>query len=796
MPVDFKYKIIITVFLLFPVLSQTAQEIPQPPDRIISIGISPGVSVPVGGDEELYTTGFYTDMKADYRFPEFPVISLEAGGEYSYIPIKALITMSTYAGGGGVGFNFDLSPRFLMRLNSMAGYSYSVINSGISKGTGSGGFYYTGGGDLSFRYSQEWSFGIGSSYVNHGQLYQGLRGAASASYFINLDSTHAVQIDNDDFIEIFPALINYHNTVPVYTALIRNTEDYNAGEIKYELTIKNYMDDTIYTDGPSVLTGGGKADVNLIPLFNKDIKTAASSSGKKSIEIPLKVLIRYKYNNWKYKEKAEKTLILYNQNSVRWDDPAKISVFITPEEPSVKTLTENTISAVDGKSRIPVPEKVLKALSLYKTLENFGLKFLPDTETPYPEGVKPDPQGQYPVDLVSYPSEVLYKGIGETDEFAVLFNSMLESAGIKTAIIVTPEACLTAFALDDDGLISHSDLMIKHENKIWVPVDPRNPEKSFDSAVTGALRIWDSCAEGEKKIISLETARSRYFSPSPPEDKGLPKTISDEVIEESYLADIKNYAYWEIRPEEEMLKDIQKLSKNEPEVTNRLGVLYARFEKYKEAYTEFEKASGREYAPAMVNLANLYFLDGRLEEALPLYEKAYRKNAYNTSMLQNMAVAYYKRLDFGFAREVYRKLDFLDSEMGEDISFMAERDSAMTETAASGHEKGFASLDIFTDNAMLEKGNQYYIEKQLKQALAFYEKAYIRAPRDPEVLLSLARVNYELDNYYTASVYLEDLKKIDPEKAEANNYLVSEFTGATMKTALENLKGDVNWAEE
>ena len=791
------YKIIlILIFLFFPVLSQTAQEIMQPPDRIVSIGIAPGISVPVGGDEELYNTGFYTDMKADYRFPSFPVISLEAGGEYNYIPIKALITMSTWAGGGGLGFNFDLSPRFLMRLNSMAGYSYSVINSGISKGTGSGGFYYTGGGDLSFRYSQEWSFGVGSSYVNHGQLYQGVRGAASASYFINLDSTHAVQIANDDFIEIFPALINYHNTVPVYTALIGNTEDYNAGGIKYELIIKKYMDDVIYSDGPSVLKGGGNADVKLIPLFNKEIKTATSSSGKNSIEIPLKVLIRYKYNNWNYKEKAEKKLVLYNQNSIRWDDPSKVSVFVTPEEPSVRSLTENTVSAINGKSKIPVPEKVLKALSLYKTLENFGMKFLPDAETPYTEGVTPDPTGIYPVDLINYPSEVLYKGSGESDELAILFNSMLESAGIKTAIAVTPEACLSAFALDDDGLISHSGLMIKHENKIWVPVDPRNPEKSFDRAITDALKIWDSYAEGEKRIISLETARSRYFSPSPPEDKGLPKTVSDKVIEESYLADIKNYAYWEIKPEEEMLKDIQKLSKNDPEVTNRLGVLYARFEKYNEAFAEFEKASGREYAPAMVNLANLYFLDGRLEEALPLYEKAYRKNAYNTSMLQNMAVAYYKRLDFGLAREVYRKLDFLDSEMGEEISFMAERDSAMTAAAASGHEKGFAALDIFTDNALLEKGNQYYIDKRLKQALAFYEKAYIRDPDDPEVILSLARANYELDNYYTASVYLEDLKKIDPEKAETNSYLVSEFTGTTMKTALENLKGDVNWAEE
>lgn len=798
MPFFYRFiKITIILFIFYlPLL--TAQEMEQqPPDKIISIGVSPGMTIPVGGDDKLYENGYFSGLKGDYRLPSLPLISLSAGGEYNYIPIKALITMSTYGGGGGLGLNFDLSPRFLLNFNSTAGYAYSVINSGISKGEGSGGFYYAGGADLSFRYSQEWSFGLGSSYANHGSLYQGVRGTALASYFINLDSTHAVQIEKDDYIEIFPALINYHNKVPVYTALIGNSEDYYAAEIKYELTIKNYMDETIYSDGPSVIQGHGKADVELIPLFNNEIKTAASSSGRNSIEIPLKALIRYKYNNWNYKEKAEQKLVLYNQNSIRWDDPAKVSVFVTPEEPSVGMIVNNTILAVEGKSKIPVPEKVLKALSLYKTLENYGLKYLPDVDTPYAEySSKPDSQGQYPVDLLNYPSEVLLKGSGESDELALLYNSMLESAGIKTAIAVTPEACLSAFALDDDRLISHSGLMIKHENKIWVPVDPRNPEKSFDSAITGALKIWNSYPENEKKIISLVTARSRYFDPSPPEDKASLKTVPEEIVAESYLADIKNYAYWEIEPEEKKLKERQKLSKNDPEITNRLGVLYARFEKYKEAFVEFEKATGRDYTPAMVNLANLYFLDDRLEEALPLYEKAYRKNAYNASMLQNMSVAYYKRLDFGLAREIYRKLDFLDSELAEEVSFMSERDSAMTAASASGHEKGLASIDISTGNPLLQKGNQYYLDNRLKQALAFYEKAYRREPANPEIILALARVNFELDNYYSASVYLENLKKIDPKKGESNNYLVSEFTGTAMKTALENLKGEVRWVEE
>ncbi len=105
-------------------------------------------------------------------------------------------------------------------------------------------------------------------------------------------------------------------------------------------------------------------------------------------------------------------------------------------------------------------------------------------------------------------------------------------------------------------------------------------------------------------------------------------------------------------------------------------------------------------------------------------------------------------------------------------------------------------MNIFTENFLIEKGNQYYILNRLKQSQAFYEKAEQNSPDDPEVLLSLARVNYEQDNYYTATQYYNRLKIISPDTAEKNSYLISQNTGAIMNKALENLKGDVRWVEE
>ncbi len=758
----------------------------QPPDDIISAEIYPGITIPVAGDDEFYENGLLSRFLVDYRFTSFPVFSLLGGFEYDMIPIKALISMSTFTGSGGFGLNFDLTPRLLLKLDSQIGYSYSMINSGVSKGTGAGGFYYSGGGDISYRLTQEWSAGLGASYVNYSSLYQGVRITAKGCYFINLDSTHALTITDNNFIEIFPALINYHNTIPVGNAVILNTERFDVNEIKYELKIKNYMDNVIYSDGPLVMSEKDSNDLKFLPDFNDKLKTA--SEGKESITTPLEAVIRYKYNNWWYKEKIKKDLVIYNRNSIKWDDPAKTSVFVTPEDPLVQTVVENTTEATENISKIPVPATVLNALALYKTIEKTGITCRPDMNTPYSEQITPP----FPVDYIRYPVEVLSEKSGESDELALLYCSMLEAAGIDTAVIIVPEACLAAFALNENESISHSDLMISHEGKIWIPVDLREPGKSFDTAVKNALSLLN---RSDLNIYSIKTARNKYLAPAPPEPDLSIKYPEKKDILEIYLEDIKNYAYWEIKPEEEMLKEIQGLDNEYPEITNRLGVLYARFEKYEEAYAEFEKASATGFAPAMVNLANLYFLDDKLEEALPLYEKAYRKNAYNAAMLQNMAVAYYKRLDFGLTRDIYRKLEFIDFELADEVAFMKERSSDMIQASSEGHKNGLNSMNLFTENTMIEKGNQYYLENKLKPALAFYEKAEKMAPDNPEVILSLARINYELDNYYKATEYLNKLKELSPPDADANSYIESQNTGAIMNKALDNLKGEVRWAE-
>ena len=335
-----KYFISITFLLLFypPAVFSDNTFKQQPPDNIISIEAYPGITIPVSGDDVLFENGLLSKLLVDYRFNKYPVFSLFIGGEYDLIPIKALISMSTYTGFGGFGLNFDLSDRLLLKFDSMIGYSHSTINSGISKGEGAGGFYYSGGADLSYRLTQEWRAGLGTSYVNNASLYRGLRITAKGSYYININSTHALPIKESSFIEVFPALKNHHNTVPIGTALVENIDIFSVKKIEHELIIKNFMDENIITEGPLLMKEKESTKLDFIPNFNDNLKTA--SEGKSFITAPLKAVVRYRYNDWLYREKIKHTLLIYNLNSVRWDDPLKSSVFITPEDSDLKALTK------------------------------------------------------------------------------------------------------------------------------------------------------------------------------------------------------------------------------------------------------------------------------------------------------------------------------------------------------------------------------------------------------------------------------------------------------------------------
>jgi tetratricopeptide (TPR) repeat protein len=81
--------------------------------------------------------------------------------------------------------------------------------------------------------------------------------------------------------------------------------------------------------------------------------------------------------------------------------------------------------------------------------------------------------------------------------------------------------------------------------------------------------------------------------------------------------------------------------------------------------------------------------------------------------------------------------------------------------------------------ALLNMGNILYLGEQKDKALAYYNRAYVKDPANPKVLLAAAKTNHDLEKYDTAKKLYAELKAKDPDLAAQFAYLDLKEDGAT-----------------
>jgi hypothetical protein len=97
--------------------------------------------------------------------------------------------------------------------------------------------------------------------------------------------------------------------------------------------------------------------------------------------------------------------------------------------------------------------------------------------------------------------------------------------------------------------------------------------------------------------------------------------------------------------------------------------------------------------------------------------------------------------------------------------------------------------------AFVNLGNIAFLGGDAAKAESFYARAYAAAPKDPGVLLAVARVNFELENYGLAKKAYEELKKIDPALADRFAYLELRGEDAARAADAAGAKEEVVWHE-
>ena len=210
------------------------------------------------------------------------------------------------------------------------------------------------------------------------------------------------------------------------------------------------------------------------------------------------------------------TFLLHDNHSILLDDVAKLACFISSKSPA----TDSTVGAFINQvrtafqteiDRADMPENLYVAMLLFNVLH--GVSYARDPNIP---------RGSGTIDEIKYPHEMLESlmgqhsedddksTFGDCDDSTALYCSLLESFGIKTALIQLPSHVLMAFDLGNISVKQAQEIGLPNNyyvtvnGQAWIPIETTLINEGFAAA-------WQEGCESLQAVnIRAETVEDAW----------------------------------------------------------------------------------------------------------------------------------------------------------------------------------------------------------------------------------------------------------------------------------------------
>ena len=214
------------------------------------------------------------------------------------------------------------------------------------------------------------------------------------------------------------------------------------------------------------------------------------------------------------------TFLLHGNHMTRLDDVAKLASFISSESSAEDSAIGVFIDQVRATFQAEIdaanmPENLYVAMLLFNALH--GISYAPDRNIPQESGT---------IDEIKYPHEMLERlmgqisgdddvyTFGDCDDSTALYCSLLESVGIKTALIQLPSHVLMAFDLGNVSLNQAQEIGLPNDyyqainGQAWIPVETTLIKDGFAAA-------WQTGCESLQtvnipEVVPVEEAWEKY----------------------------------------------------------------------------------------------------------------------------------------------------------------------------------------------------------------------------------------------------------------------------------------------
>ncbi len=420
---------------------------------------------------------------------------------------------------------------------------------------------------------------------------------------------------------LFPALMQYYLTHPAGTVTIANPLSTAVENVRVSAFIHNFMD---YPSEGKVLprlAAGEHASFDLILRLRPSV-----------LDLQEDAVVQVKIEASGTATGAEKTVskvvsVIMNRNTaLTWDDTRKIAAYITPNEETVAGFARRVLDIGDSAKGLQISRKVFYAMHICDALGAYGMSYVPNPETPISKVLG----NSQVIDTVHFPRVTLANRGGNCSDTTALLASLLESVGIRTAVLTTPGHIFLAFDTGDPAenapLYSTPSLEVIAQGTVWIPVETTVLRQGFLAAWTAASQLVKQYrASGPFEFLPLARMRESWPAlPLPPSAL----TIVDPApasVDRLYSASLAGFisALYTSRVQD-FTGQISKLSGRKANLLRiRVGILHGMFGNMADAEAAFRAviANDPSLVSPYVNVANIQLLAGDVDTALAMVSK-------------------------------------------------------------------------------------------------------------------------------------------------------------------------------
>ena len=652
----------------------------------LTVSVLPTLEIPLAASADLYTAGGGVDVAGVYALQEASGLRFSGAAGYRLLPSLGTTNLSLVSLTGGIGYQYELLPRLLAYADARAGGYYGLFGD-----AGALDFLANAEVGLVFAMSSGFRLGAAASIVGYladpEPLFTGLgiRLVGSFAPGRGGPGKPRLQIIDPHFEPLFPVFYKWYDSNPAGSIVIVNKENRPIRNVKASILVREFMDAPKVFAEIAALGKGESLEVPVLALFNDGILTVTEST-----KVAAEITVSYDLADGSLQVMHAETLRVLDRNAMTWADDRRAASFVTPRDPALLSLAKAVAASVrdDGGAGGDLNFRV--AMAMFEALGLFGVSYVVDPKSSYADLSNQSSA----IDYLQFPRQTLKYRSGDCDDLTILYASLLESVGIETAFITVPGHILPAVALslspeEAQSWFYRSDRLIVDGGVVYVPVEATMFSKGFNAAWTEGARQWRD-AGSAARIIPVREAWKVYEAVGLREADPELLYPSSGAILVAFRTQLDRFVSDELAPQVAALESAMRTRGGTARDLNRLGILYARYGRYADAEAEFRKLlqqDGNRYVPALVNLANVFYLRGDAATAAAWFDRALLQDPRNRHALAGSVKARAEMGDAVAAAGMLDRLRQIDAAAAEAIAHLTSADSGTGRASSAQTER-------------------------------------------------------------------------------------------------------------